>query len=463
MATPQLYPDQPRTPAYKFGLVVLLGALLAIPLFSVYLLVYDRQSQSSTARSSIVAGWGDTQTLGGPFIVIPFTHIVQTTANENGRTVIRQESRDDSLVIAPTGLQLDTALAPELRRRSIYEAVIYTASIHARGVFDLPDLAKLNIDPASLHLNQARISMAISGAKGLTGSQPTVSVDGRPLALIPGSGLTQADGSGFSGILLTTLMPNHPVPFDIGFQLRGHDSISLQPTAQDTRWHVRSGWPNPSFLGGFLPASRKVGAAGFKADWRISNLAINRPIVSINEQAPVDANQVSVTLLDTVDLYSEVNRATKYGFLFIGFTFVALLMFDILAGVAIPGPAYLLVGAALVLFFVLLLAFAEIVGFTSAYLVASGAVVALLACYAAAILKSWRRGGLIAVMLTALYAILYVLLSLEAYSLLIGSLLIFFALAGVMYITRRVNWRTGLDDRAIAESGPVPGLGAESQ
>ena len=447
MAMTEPHSAQTRTPAYKFGLVVLLGTLLAIPLFSIYLLVYDRQSQSSTARGSIVEGWGDTQTIGGPFIVIPFTHIVQTTATDNGRNVVRQESRDDSLVIAPTRLQLNTALSPELRHRSIYEAVVYTASIRAQGEFNLPDLAKLNIDPASLHLGQARISMAISGAKGLAGSQPTVTVDGKRLALIPGSGLTQAQGSGFSGILLTALTPNRAVPFDIGFQLRGYDSISLQPTAQDTRWHVRSSWPNPSFLGGFLPTSRNVSSTGFAADWRIGNLAINRPIVSINEQAPEDANQVSVALLDTVDLYSEVNRATKYGFLFIGFTFVALLLFDILAGVAVPGPAYLLVGAGLILFFVLLLAFAEVIGFTPAYLLASGAVAALLACYAAAILKSWRRGGLIAVLLIALYAILYVLLSLEAYSLLIGSLLMFAALAGVMYITREVNWRSGLASR----------------
>lgn len=436
---------QARTPAYKFGLMLLLGALLALPLFSVYLLVYDRQSQSATARDSIVSGWGDTQTLGGPFIIIPFSHIVQTTSHENGQDVVRQENRDDQLVIAPTRLAMDTALKPELRKRSISEAVIYTAAVRASGEFQLPDLAKLNIDPASLHLDQAQISIAISGAKGLAGSQPVVSVDGKRLVLIPGSGLDQAQGSGFSGRLVTIPAQNRPIPFNIGFQLRGHDSIALQPAAQDTSWHVASSWPNPSFLGGFLPASRTIGPRGFSADWRIGNLALNQPIVSVNEQKADSGNQVSVALIDTVDLYSEVNRATKYGFLFIGFTFVALLMFDILAGVTIPGPAYLLVGVGLVLFFVLLLAFAEVVGFTLAYLVASGAMVALLSCYAAAILKSWRRAGVIAAMLIGLYAILYVLLSLEAYSLLIGSLLIFVALAVVMYATRNVNWRIALE------------------
>jgi inner membrane protein len=190
-----------------------------------------------------------------------------------------------------------------------------------------------------------------------------------------------------------------------------------------------------------LPNSRKVTPQGFEASWQIGNLALGRPTVSIGEQSFSENTAVSVALLNTVDFYSKVSRAAKYGFLFIGFTFVALLMFDLLRGASIPGPAYLLVGVGLILFFVLLLAFAEIIGFALAYLAASAAIVALLACYVAAILKSWRRAAIIAALLACLYAVLYVLLSLEAWSLLIGSLLIFVALAAVMYFTRNVNWR----------------------
>jgi inner membrane protein len=445
MATVVRNPAPARTPGYKFGLIVLLGALLAIPLFSVYLLVYDRQSQSATAKDAIVAGWGDTQTLSGPYLVVPFTHMVQTTTTDNGQTQTHQESRDDSLVIAPTRLAIDTKLNPELRKVSIYEAVLYIADVHATGAFQLPDLAKLNIDPASVHLDRAQIAVGISSAKGLAGSQPVVSVDGQRLPLIPGSGLNQNDGNGFSGRLAGPVAAGRAIPFDIAFQLRGHDSLTLAPSAQDTQWHVASSWASPSFLGAFLPADRRVTPQGFTADWRIGNLALNRPIVSIGERDPDPDTQVSVALLDTVDFYSEVNRATKYGFLFIGFTFVALLMFDILMGVSVPGPAYLLVGIGLVLFFVLLLAFAEVIGFMPAYLLASLAIAALLACYAAAILKSWRRGGTVGAMLVALYAVLYVLLSLEAYALLIGSLLTFAALAAVMYFTRHVNWRIAME------------------
>jgi inner membrane protein len=148
----------------------------------------------------------------------------------------------------------------------------------------------------------------------------------------------------------------------------------------------------------------------------------------------------SISLIQPVDLYSQVNRATKYGFLFIGFTFLALLMFDVIGGVHVSAVGYLLMGAALILFFVLLLAFAEVIGFAPAYVLAAAAISGLNAAYAAAVLGSWRRGSFIGALLVALYAVLYVLLSLEAFSLLIGALLLFVALAGVMYATRRIDW-----------------------
>src|SRR5438045_2597423 len=154
-----------------------------------------------------------------------------------------------------------------------------------------------------------------------------------------------------------------------------------------------------------------------------------------------DAVQTAaISLIQPVDLYSQVNRAAKYGFLFIGFTFLALLMFDVIGGVRVSAVEYLLMGAALVLFFVLLLAFAEVIGFTPAYVLASAAIAGLNTAYSAAVLGSWRRATFIGGLLIGLYAVLYVLLSLEAFSLLIGSLLLFVALAGVMYATRRIDW-----------------------
>ena len=130
----------------------------------------------------------------------------------------------------------------------------------------------------------------------------------------------------------------------------------------------------------------------------------------------------------------------KYGFLFIGFTFLAFLLFDIVGGARVAAAEYLMTGAGLVLFFVLLLAFAEVIGFTAAYVLAAAAIIGLLTAYSTAVLKSRQRAGFIGALLTGLYALLFVLLNLEAWSLLIGSVLLFVALAGVMYATRNVDW-----------------------
>jgi inner membrane protein len=255
-------------------------------------------------------------------------------------------------------------------------------------------------------------------------------------------------------------------PLNIAFvyDLRGNQSMSLAPQAGDTRWTVRSSWPSPSFAGDFLPAGRDVGANGFDARYRIGNLALGRSLVSLGDPGAPNASDApssrdgqqaytssvstaaaqpraaQISLIEPVDLYSQVNRATKYGFLFIGFTFLTLLMFDVIGGVRVSAVEYLLMGAALVLFFVLLLAFSEVIGFAPAYVLASAAIAGLNTAYSAAVLKSWRRAGFIAGLLVGLYAVLYILLSLEAYSLLIGSLLLFGALAGVMYATRRIDW-----------------------
>ncbi len=239
------------------------------------------------------------------------------------------------------------------------------------------------------------------------------------------------------------------------------------PRGGQTKWAITSSWPNPSFGGSFLPEERKIDNQGFKAAYTVDKLALGQaPVATEDMGVPVIGDDVSpqyasidipmarntgeavsgqspavtVGLVEPVDLYSRVDRSVKYGFLFIGFTFLAFLMFDIVGGARVAAAEYLMTGAGLVLFFVLLLAFAEVIGFTAAYLLASAAIIGLLTAYSAAVLRSWRRARFIGALLLGLYAVLYVLLSLEAWSLLIGAVMLFLALAGVMYATRKVDW-----------------------
>jgi inner membrane protein len=450
-----------RTPGFKLFLAIVVGLALTIPLFSVWLLVYDRQTQQQEATSSITAGWGGAQVMAGPVLVIPYRANATETVVQNGQSVTRTNQVTKELTLAPETVELSTQLRPDVRKRSIYEAVVYDAVASGRARFVLPpDLARTGVDPAAMDLSRAELRFGLSDPRGL-GANPRVLAGGRPLRMLPAGG--SSGGRGFFAWVDASGLGSQPLPVEFAYNFRGNASLSLAPQAGDTHWTVKSSWPSPSFGGDFLPAARSVGDKGFEATYRVGNLALGRSLVSTGDPgasslvervppqtggvrmvAPAaggDAVQAaSISLIQPVDLYSQVNRATKYGFLFIGFTFLALLMFDVIGGVRVSAVEYLLMGAALILFFVLLLAFAEVIGFTPAYIVAAGAIAGLNTAYSAAVLGSWRRASFIGGLLVGLYAVLYILLSLEAYSLLIGALLLFAALAGVMYATRRIDW-----------------------
>ena len=430
-----------ESPSVKFRRAILIGFVLAIALFFVWLLVYDRENQSSVARGSITQGWGDAQTVGGPELYIPYVIPVTTTASGESRIT----NVERQLVLAPTGVDVATDVQPERRSRSIYDVVIYRALFTGRASFALPaDLIKLGVPAGALRLDRAELRFGVSDPRGLS-ANPVVTIGGARLALGPGGGASLVPGRGFyAPVDLTRINPAR-LNVDFRYTLRGNGEISFAPRAGDTIWRVRSSWPSPSFAGGFLPEDRKVGAKGFEALYRIGNLALGRSLLFTAGDGAERGGQdrsatATIGLVEPVDLYAQVNRATKYGALFIGFTFLAYLLFDIIGGVRVSGVEYLLAGAGLVLFFVMLLAFAEVIGFGPAYLLAAAAITALNTAYSAAVLNSWRRAGVIGGLLAGLYAVLYVLLNLEAFSLLIGSLLLFAALAGVMYVTRRLDW-----------------------
>ena len=465
--------DGERTPGFKLGLAIFVGLVLTIPLFSVWLLVYDRKTQSEQATASITEGWGGPQALAGPVLVIPYRATATETVVQNGQSVTRSNQVMRELTLAPEAVQVTTDVKPEVRKRSIYEAVVYDAKVSGQARFAFPpDLARTGVDPSQMDMSRAELRFGLSDPRGL-GANPRVNADGRPVRLQPGGG--SSGGRGFFAWIDASGLTGKPLTVDFAFDFRGNAALSLAPQAGDTSWTVRSSWASPSFGGDFLPASRRVGSNGFEASYRIGNLALGRSLVSTADRGqsnliervpapsrnpyPADtavsaeagpAQTAQISLVQPVDPYDQVNRATKYGFLFIGFTFLALLMFDVIGGVRVSAVEYLLMGAALVLFFVLLLAFAEVIGFTPAYIVASGAIAGLNTAYSAAVLKTWRRAAFIGGLLVGLYAVLYILLSLEAFSLLIGSLLLFAALAGVMYATRRIDWGAKRGDAAAA-------------
>lgn len=455
-----------RSPGIKLLFVALIGLALTIPLMLVWALVYDRQSQSETAQNSINAGWGGPQIVAGPIVVVPF--MTTQTQNEeiDGKQVTRVVEVEKLLYISPVDNKVTTRIDPQERRKSIYRSVLFEAEVKGTAKFELPaDLPRFGVTREKLIWDRAELRMGASDARGLTKGGSLV-VNGQGLAVQPGKGPGATGGAGFFAFLPWN--GGAAITVDYGFGLRGSRSLSLVPRGGQTRWAVESAWASPSFGGAFLPERPAVTDKGFKASYTIDKLALGQAPVATEDQGPpaIDdgsgnanlvsavasdvattseatsgqAKAVTVGLVEPVNLYSKVDRSVKYGFLFIGFTFLTFLLFDIVGGAKVAAAEYLLTGAGLVLFFVMLLAFAEVIGFSAAYVVASAAIIALLSAYSAAVLKSWKRGKFVGALLVGLYALLFVLLNLEAWSLLIGSVMLFVALAGVMYATRNVDW-----------------------
>ncbi|OAO04750.1 hypothetical protein A8B75_06255 [Sphingomonadales bacterium EhC05] len=454
-----------RSPGAKFLMVLLMGFLLTIPLFATWLMVYDRQDQSEIAQQSIVSGWGGKQVFAGPKLVLPYMARVQETVEQDGKTVTRTNRVRRELYLAPQTVKLDSILNTQTKQRAIYEVVVYDTNISGAAQFSLPDDFERNgIAIEDIDFTAAELRFGLSDARGLAGDNK-VSLDGQALTLKPGKGLGETGNSGFFAWVDATKLIDGKLTADFAIRFKGNQSVTIAPHAGQTEWTVKSEWPHPSFTGSFLPETEhsKVTAEGFEAKYVITNLALGTSLVSTQARQQVATRNAAdaadaayyasvgdvtpsatVSLIQPVDLYGQVDRAAKYGFLIIGFTFVAFLLFDLIGGIRISSVQYILIGAALVLFFILLLAFAEIIGFALAFVTASTATIGLITAYSASVLSSWRRASLVGGLLAGLYGAIYILLSLEAYSLLIGSLLIFVALAGVMYVTRRLDWSSSL-------------------
>ena len=473
-----------RSPGFKLFLAGIIGIVLAVPLMMIYALNWDRQNQSNTAQSSIAAGWGGSQVIVGPVLVIPYTTDSVETITNDGRETTRTVRVTKELYLAPETNSINTDLAPERKKKSIYESVLFVAKNRGEAHFALPaDFARYGIPRDSLNLAGAELRFGVSDARGLQ-SNSKVSVNGKTLELQPGKGLAASNNSGF----FTFVDWDGVGPLDVSYSyaIRGNQTLTMVPRGGETTWDVKSSWPSPNFTGDFIPTERVINDDGFTSKHKITNLALGQALVTTDDAGgPPPQNKfgliqsldmrespsvsgpsqaAAIGLVEPVNLYSQVDRAIKYGFLFIGFTFLAFFMFDVVAGAKVAAAEYLLTGAGLVLFFVLLLAFAEVVGFMLAYLVAGGAITGLLTAYSAAVLKSWMRARVIGGLLVGLYAVLYTLLNLEAYSLLIGSLLLFAALAVVMWATRHIDWSAvgGRDPAAPPEPEAPKAKGRKS-
>lgn len=439
-----------RVLLFKFAITALLALLILIPLQMVQSIVHERSAYRMDALQSIWSSYAGPQTVSGPVLVVPYTEVTrvrdETPAGGATKTSLRSETK--RLLVFPKTLNVDGTLTTSVRYRGIHKALVYELTSRLTGTLALPDLKKLPQADGhvSFKVDNAYVAIGIGDIRGLT-AQPDVRIGGARFDVEQGTRLDSLRQGVHANVDLAALAEagagagaGAVVPFSIDLPLRGAESVAFAPVGDQNDFSLKSTWPHPSFDGAFLPNNRTVDARGFTGNWRVTsfNTKAREQIATGNGEGAIET--ASVSMIEPVNVYLQAERATKYGALFVMLTFASFFMYELVKRLRIHPIQYALVGLSLALFFLLLLSLSEHIAFAYAYLAASGACIGLLGFYLSFVLHSVKRGAVFSVLLAVLYAALYGLLLSEDNALMLGSLLLFAILAGIMTLTRRVDW-----------------------
>lgn len=425
-------PQPSAAPSLIVKLVTIVGLIILcfIPTLFILGLTQERMERAEAVQTEVGSVWGAEQTLSGPFLVIPTKNLILPQAVTGDIAINNNTSYR---VFTPDIFTYDIDAQVDTRSRGIFDATVYTSSVSGTGNITIPT------DSNNLHYDQAQLVFFTTD----------------PRDVVPGATLTWNDerhdltySSTFSKPALTTAFPisldNQSAQIAVQLDVKGNAALHIIPTGTRTETTVMSNWPDPSFVGNALPDTQNVRPDGFTATWSQSGIEAN-PKRSYTNGTFTDLSAAGylsygITFFQEGTFYTKVERTIKYSILFLGLTFLVFFFYEVLAGLRLHPIHYILVGLALGVFYLLLLSIAEILGFLPAYALAAGATIGLITLYTSSILKSFMRALGLSAGLTALYTYLYVLLQLENYALLFGSLLLFGILASVMIVTRKINW-----------------------
>lgn len=434
-----------------------LSLLLLIPSLMIQNLVIERSETRDNAVKDIYSKWGEQQTIAGPILNIPYRVF---TKNKDGKV----EESIEYMHFLPEQLKINGSLNPSVRYRGIYEAILYNGKLDISGSFIALDLAGLKVNPESVLWNDAFFTIGVSDLRGIK-EAVKFNIKEKQLTVNPGINVGGVFDSGLS-IPLPASDPalyQNPIEFSFKLDINGSSRINFWPLGKESIVSLSSPWTTPSFSGAFLPEKREINEKGFEATWKVLELNRNFPQKWTGHQytfQSADDHQLAyettqtevvspsqktsfefgVDLLMPVDFYQKVHRSAKYAFMFIGLTFTAFFFIELVNKKRIHPVQYILVGVALVIFYTLLLSITEHVAFGWAYLISSGATILLITLFSGSVLQSKGLAILMFSLLSALYLFLYILLQMEDYALLIGSIGLFVILGIVMYISRKVEW-----------------------
>lgn len=460
----------------SIGAVVL---LLCLVLARIDALVAERSARQDEARRSVEQSMAGAQVLMGPLLLRHCIEEWDVAVGEGRDRRVSTEKRSFTLTSPPQTLRVGGQASAEARYRGLFKVNGYAGPIELEARWPSLTALRAQAEHANgrLQCEPAALMLSVTDVRGLRAAR--VQVDGETLAVEAGTGHPDYP-RGLRAPLPDARLDRQAEALvaKVSIDLVGTMRLSLVPAAGETSWSLRSDWPHPSFGGRFLPATRDVGEGGLSAHWSVSSLASSAandvrrggaPLcggitpdgeTALYRTAAANANGpatcldlLSVDFIDPINPYVLTDRATKYALLFIALTFAGVALVEVLARRRVHPVQYALVGMALALFYLLLLSLSEHMGFGAAYALAAGACVALLGFYASHMLGRRAAGAAFGLGAAALYALLWVLLRLEQTALVIGSVMLFAALAAVMVLTRRIDWYALVDSWRAEPAG----------
>jgi inner membrane protein len=404
--------------------ILAVAVVVALPLFLLRGLVQERIALKSGVQKSANESWGGPQTVTGPALEIPLT--------DQGMSAGR-------IVLLPQSLDANAELSAERRSRGLFQALIYGSKITLAGRFVAPDWAGLGISTAVLDFSRASLVVGVSDSRGIR--QAELVLDGKPMDFAPieRPGFVSR-GIDHTGIPISLAALEHGLPFTVTLDLAGAEELGLAPVGDQTTIRIAGNWPDPEFLGAFLPGERRVSEAGFEGSWSVSKLARNYPSAwKLADADTTSGSVVAVRVIDPVDIYAQTDRLLKYGLVVIALAFGAIGIGAAMLR-AMPHPfEWLMAGWAVALSFLLTLALSEHLGFGFGYLIACAVEVAMVTFYLGGAVAR-RLGFGVGITLALVHGFIYVVLGSERYALLAGSLGLTLALAVAMALTRGLDW-----------------------
>src|SRR6266404_5120752 len=454
-APPPLPKSQPSFGRRQSTIIKLLGVgalvlVLLIPLMMITGVLSDRRSRRNEAVADITSSWGREQNVIGPVLGIPFQYkfkAVKETPGPDGKLERREveETAIGTAYFLPESLKIDGDVQTQTLHRGIYDAAVFRAQVTLSGKFAPPDFGPLKIDLKDVQWKDAFVTIAVNDLRG-TREGIVLDWGGARRPLLPGSQVP-----GYTTGATASLGTDKPIPSEIEFSIpldfNGSEGIFFAPFGVQNEATLKSNSPDVGFRGAFLPAERSLRPDGFDATWKVSYYGRSYPQAwtsrSGNER--FNASSVSESLfgaqfLSILDAYRYVERSIKYGVLFLVLVFTTFFLFEVTARQKIHPFQYLMVGAALCLFYLLLLSISEFIGFSWAYLIAAVASAGLITWYCRFFLGGGARTLMIGAGLAGVYTFLYITLRQQDYALLMGAIALFVVLAIVMYVTRKVDW-----------------------